>query len=190
LLFATAACTAQGDDRGATDVADQPAEAEPVLSLHPATACTTSCGCALGSSCNQGSCQTIDVFSPPPPTPPCAADCQCPAAKPYCNTTPSATAPQCQATRCQQSVAMNVLPPGGTSTYAWTSAGAGGTRVVLLGTKNGVPDETGQTVLGLSGSFVIGNPAGAAGHYERHISLRNASNVELCRSTSLLITLQ
>ena len=46
-------------------------------------------------------CQGIDVFSPPPPTPPCAADCQCPAATPYCSNPATANA-FCEASRCTE----------------------------------------------------------------------------------------
>jgi hypothetical protein len=97
---------------------------------------------------------------------------------------------QCEATRCTQSVGATVLPRGGTTTYSWFAVGDGGVRVILLGTKNGVPDEIGQTVLPLSGSGTIGDPPGAAGHYERHISLRNASDVEICKSASIFTTLE
>lgn len=116
--------------------------------------------------------------------PSCTQDAQCPAATPFCN------ASQCEATRCTQSYGSFNLPVGGTTLFSWFGGGPGGTRVVLLGTRNGVPDETGQTVLPLSGSATIGNPGGQPGSYLRHISLRNASDAEVCRSTDATITLQ
>jgi hypothetical protein len=188
---ALAACTAEHDGDDSVSAASPVPAASPTptdeLSQFVAQACTTSCDCPSGSRCTSGRCVGIVGVSPGPPPPYCAADCQCMAPTPYCDNAPS---PKCQSVECRQSLSSLNLPPGGTATYSWTTAG-GGVRVVLLGTKNNVPDETGQTTLpSLSGSFVVGDTPGKAGSYERWISLRDASNVEICKSASIFYTFQ
>src|SRR5882757_9220573 len=88
---AATACAAQSDDHDDRTAADSIDRVEPsadikesVPSLRPATTCASNCDCTLGNVCSHGICTGIDVFSPPPPKPPCAADCQCPSATPFC----------------------------------------------------------------------------------------------------------
>lgn len=137
------------------------------------------------ASCNDGgSAQVTAQINATAVSPFCTLDNQCPAAAPFCN------ASQCQATRCTQTYGSLNLPVGGTTPFSWFGGGPGGTHVVLLGTRNGVPDETGQTVLPLSGTATIGNPGGISGTYVRRISLRDANEAEVCRSSDATITLQ
>lgn len=180
--------SAAGESAARGDEGAKLASAAARGNAQPAIACTQNCDCTLGNFCSDGTCTGIIAFSPAPPPPYCAGDCQCPGTAPFCNGAfPDST---CHATRCTHAISSKTVAAGGTATYSWQALG-GGSKVVLLGKKNGVPDETGQTVLpSLSGSFLVGNTPGKAGSYERHLSVRTTQDVEVCKSDSIFFTFQ
>lgn len=162
--------------------------------------CSQDCDCSVGFHCVSGTCQAGVVFGPAPNAPPCYGDCQCTGGNaPFCNV------PQhgamffpggygyCAATRCSTSFSSSTVPSGGTVAFSFTTTGTipPGAFAVLLGTKNGFQDETGQTSFPqTAGSFQLTNSPGLAGSYLRAISVRGPDNSEICLSLAAGVVFQ
>jgi hypothetical protein len=81
IVAAAASCAVGVEDESSIESASEDG-AEPVASSSQAlTSCSHSCECDLGSYCDtgwgEGFCNSV-IFSPPPPSPYCYGDCQCP----------------------------------------------------------------------------------------------------------------